>query len=126
VDVFRCLPGTRRPARARAASLDSRGQFGVAALAGQQAGVGAGLGNMTVVEHDDLVGVADGGQPVRDGDGGAASSQRAMRAGRLGPLQVRQRADPALTPAQPARVVVKHVLDRASDGSDGIAGTRPR
>jgi DNA-binding MarR family transcriptional regulator len=27
------------------------------------------------VEHDDLVGVADGGQPVRDGDGGAVSGQ---------------------------------------------------
>ena len=37
------------------------GQFGVASLAGQQAGVVAGLDDAAVVEHDDLVGVADGG-----------------------------------------------------------------
>jgi hypothetical protein len=43
-----------------------------------------------------------------------------------GLLQVRQRADPALTPAKPVRVVAKYVLDRASDSSDGVAGARPR
>jgi hypothetical protein len=59
----------------RAGSRDLCGQFGVAALAGQQAGAVAGIGEMTVVEQDDLVGVADGGQPVRDGDGGAALGQ---------------------------------------------------
>jgi hypothetical protein len=32
----------------------------------------AGLDDAAMVEHDDLVGVADGGQPVGDGDGGAA------------------------------------------------------
>jgi hypothetical protein len=42
------------------------------------------------------------------------------------PLHVRQRADPALTPAQPVRVVAKDVLDRASDSNDGVAGTCPR
>ena len=34
----------------------------------------AGLDDAAVVERDDLVGVADGGQPMRDGDGGGAGS----------------------------------------------------
>src|SRR5512138_1319173 len=41
-------------------------------------------------------------------------------------LHVRQRADPALTPAQPVRVVAKYALDRGRDSGDGIAATRPR
>src|SRR5262249_25307537 len=45
---------------------------------------------------------------------------------RAEPSQVRQRADPALTPAQPARAVAKHVLDRGGDSSNGMAAARPR
>src|SRR5271169_6134971 len=47
------------------------GQLGVAALAGEQAGVVADLDDAAMVQPDDLVGVADGGQAVRDGDGRA-------------------------------------------------------
>jgi hypothetical protein len=44
----------------------------------------AGLDDPAVVQHDDLVRVADGGQAVRDGDGGAASGQGVERpSGRL-------------------------------------------
>jgi len=38
--------------------------------------VGAGLGDAAVVQHDDLVGVAHGGEAVRDGDRGAAELDR--------------------------------------------------
>jgi hypothetical protein len=55
--------------------------------------------------------------------GRAFSGQCALSAG---PLQVRQRADPALTPAQPVRVVAEYVLDRGSDSSDGVAAACPR
>ena len=37
--------------------------------------MGAALDDPAGVEHDDLVGVADRGQPVGDGDGGAAGRQ---------------------------------------------------
>src|SRR5262249_39498381 len=50
----------------------------------------------------------------------------AMHAGRLGPFRVRQRADPAFTPAQPVWVVAEYVLDRGSDSRDGVSGARPR
>ena len=39
----------------------------------------AGLDDAAVVEHGDLIGVVDGGQAVRDGDGGAAAGQGVER-----------------------------------------------
>src|SRR5262245_14459169 len=63
---------------------------------------------------------------LRRGRLGRAGHLRRMHAERECPLQVRQRADPALTAAQPVRVVAKYVLDRASDSSDGMAAARPR
>jgi hypothetical protein len=41
-------------------------QLGVAAAAGHQLLVGALLGDPAVVQHDDLIGVPDIGQPVSD------------------------------------------------------------
>src|ERR1700748_1819700 len=60
-------------------SARSSGQGDVAALAGQQAGVRPRLGDLAVVQDGDLVGVAHGGQPVRDGDRGAALRQAVER-----------------------------------------------
>ena len=42
------------------------------AVEGKELGVGAALGDGTVVEDDDLVGVGDGGEAVCDVDGGAS------------------------------------------------------
>jgi hypothetical protein len=50
------------------------GEVGVAAVVGHQAGVIAGLDDVPVIQHRDLVGVAHGGEPVRDGDGEAAAA----------------------------------------------------
>src|SRR5258707_145374 len=72
------LPGGPAAGEHRQAGL-GRGQLGVTAVAGQQARVVAGLDDAAVVQHDDLIGVADGGQPVRDGDGGAAPGQGVER-----------------------------------------------
>src|ERR1700761_5718813 len=71
-DWARYGAGLAVQAASSASSAGSGGQFGVAALSGQQAGVGARFDDVTVVENDDLVRVADGGQPVRDGDRGPA------------------------------------------------------
>ena len=48
--------------------------------------MGAGFGEAAVVEHVDLVGVADGGEAVGDDEGGAASGEAGEGAldGRLG------------------------------------------
>ena len=37
--------------------------------------MGAALGDVLIVDDDDLVGVPDGGQPVGDGDGGTVFRQ---------------------------------------------------
>src|SRR2546430_1618330 len=71
----RAEPG-RRPQPVRPGL---RGEGGVAAVLGQQAGVGAGLGDAAVVQDGDLVGAAHGGQPGGDGDGGAAPGQGGER-----------------------------------------------
>ena len=42
------------------------------AAEGEQFVVGAALDDLAVVQDEDLVGVADGGEPVRDGDRGAS------------------------------------------------------
>src|SRR4030095_4624999 len=44
----------------------------IEAVAGQQLAVAAALGDAAAVEHDDLVGVDDGRQPMGDHHGGAA------------------------------------------------------
>ena len=49
-------------------------EAGVDAVEGDELGVGAALGDGTVVEDDDLVGVGDGGEAVCDVDGGASGS----------------------------------------------------
>src|ERR1700744_3474322 len=71
-DWARYGAGLAAQAASSASSAGSGGQFGVAALSGPQAGGGARVDDVTVVENDDLVRVADGGQPVRDGDRGPA------------------------------------------------------
>ena len=50
-------------------------QGGVVTAKGEQAVVGAALGDLAVVEDDDLVGVPDGRQAVRDRDRGAARAR---------------------------------------------------
>src|SRR5689334_3780677 len=45
---------------------------GVEAVPGQQLAMAATLGDAAAVEHDDLVGIDDGRQPMGDHDGGAA------------------------------------------------------
>ena len=55
------------------------GQGGVPAVAREQLRVGAALDDPAVVEDGDLVGVADGREPVRDGDRGAALRQGVER-----------------------------------------------
>ena len=42
--------------------------------------MGAAFGDPAGVQDDDLVGVADGGEPVRDGERGAALADRASMA----------------------------------------------
>jgi peroxiredoxin len=55
------------------------GQGGVAATVSQEAAVRSGFDDRAVVEHDDLVGVADGREPVRDCDGRAAVGEAVER-----------------------------------------------
>ena len=50
----------------------------VAAAAAQQVLVAAGLDDLAALDHQNLVGVHDGRQPVRHHDGGAALAQMAM------------------------------------------------
>ncbi len=58
----------------RGAGLDAV-KFGVDFVACDQFVVGAFLGDKAAFEHDDLVGVADRAEAVRDGDDGAAFHQ---------------------------------------------------
>src|ERR1700748_954017 len=53
---------------------------GIEAVAGQQLGMPAALGDAAAVEHHDLVGVDDGGEPVRNHQGGAAAAHLFQRA----------------------------------------------
>jgi hypothetical protein len=50
-------------------------QVGEAAAAGAELGRGAGLDDTAVLDHRDLVGLGDGGQPVGDDDGGPAGAE---------------------------------------------------
>src|SRR6476659_3204966 len=78
-------PARRRPSSCSGVSIDTSGrqarlleavvasdEGGVAAAAGQELVVGATLDDLAAVEDEDLVGVADGGEPVGDGHRGAA------------------------------------------------------
>src|SRR6266851_8119685 len=53
---------------------------GIEAVLGQQLGMTAALGDAAAIEHDDLVGVDDGGEPMRDHHGGAAAAHLFQRA----------------------------------------------
>jgi hypothetical protein len=53
-------------------------QLGVQAAPGVQLGVGAGRDQPALVKEQDLVGGSDGGQAVRDHQGGAAAQQYAQ------------------------------------------------
>ena len=57
----------------------ARGERSVPAPAGEQLVVGAALDDPAVVEHDDLVGVADGREPVGDRDRRAALGEAVER-----------------------------------------------
>src|SRR5437879_13661648 len=48
---------------------------GVDAALREQLGVAADLGDAAALEHHDAVGALDGGEPVRDDDGGAPAHQ---------------------------------------------------
>ena len=70
----------------------------------QQRGVGAGLDDPAVVEHRDLVGVAHGRQPVRDGDRGAAARPaRRTRAARPARSRCPARWSPRRGPGRAGR-----------------------
>src|SRR4051812_6091106 len=53
---------------------------GVEAVLHQQLGVTAAFGDPAAIEHDDLVGVDDGGEAMGDHDGGAAAAHLFQRA----------------------------------------------
>src|SRR5271170_2821021 len=89
-------PATGRGASGRGPGLRSGDQLGVAgerrphrrvaAVGGQQLGVGPGLGDLARLDHDDPVGPRRGGEPVRDHEGGAPRRELLGRPGdrRLG------------------------------------------
>src|SRR5229473_3260849 len=56
------------------------GTIGIETVARQKLGVAATLDDAAAVEHDDLVGVDDGRQPVGDHHGGAAAAHLFQRA----------------------------------------------
>ena len=55
------------------------GQATERAVLGQQLGLGAALRDAALLDHEDLVGAADGGEPVRDDHRGAAAEERVER-----------------------------------------------
>ena len=50
-------------------------QFGIKTALGQELVVGADLADLPFIEDDDLVGFADGGEPMGDDDRAAAGNQ---------------------------------------------------
>ena len=59
-------------------------QLGEAAAMGAELGRGARLDDAAVLDHRDLVGLGDGGQPVGDDDGGPARTETLQGVGGAG------------------------------------------